>query len=339
MLKTGLGITLTGLFLSSGFSNFSLGQSRFFKDYEPLYNEDSKNDTHHKQREFAFELPRFQDRLRETYADQVESRKFKDTEGFCFDTAIGYRMTHANGENIFGTSARFALEHSDEDTHFIRGDINTIFDQGQDKDKIDFDRYSMWHEGSLRGARYFNQNQGNPESQLLFGVKGCFEAIENSPTSTEHAMTLSLMQSTAVLSGSNTFIFDIGAYGTQFELDDDVPSTKGYGREGLKLDALGVVCGASATHEFENGIVLSARARAMQKLEGNYSEYNFGAEVEVPLSLLFGESCQFWVRGTVEQRFFDLGDRADALPFNDDLFSSIEFVWRGGTRSRLTRGY
>ncbi len=270
---------------------------------------------------------------------KAKNEFFKTEEGLCFDASLGYKLTYADSEKIPGALSRIAIEHSDDINHYVRADFAALKDQRQDKDDIDFDRHSLWSEARLNSAWYPTQLKSAPGDVLRVGIRGCIEGIENSPTSVEHSLNFNLSPGFVISDKRNTLTFDVGIYNNHFELDDDIPLTQGFNRDELKLESIGLSCSTSITHRMENGTTISARARNLANVSGEYSESSVGASLEVPLSLVFGENCQFWIRATYEHRYFDLGENKQALPFDDDSFTGVEFVYRMGRRSRLSYGY
>jgi hypothetical protein len=269
----------------------------------------------------------------------IGSRAIDKDSSFCFETGIGYRISYANDEKIVGANLRIAGEYSDSHSHFLRIDGSTAVDLADDKDEIDFDRNALWFEGRLSGGAYPLDLFKDDSKVLRLGLRGCLEGQENSPTSIEHSVLMNFGPSLLFQTKKQSLNLDIGLSNNHLELDDDVPSTLGFDRADLTVSSVGISCGVGVNHFFNNGIGVGLKARHLENVSGDYSETNIGTQIEVPLSLLLGDSCKLWVRASVEQRFFDLGEKSSALPFDDEIFGGIEFIWRPGKRSPLSWGY
>jgi hypothetical protein len=269
--------------------------------------------------------------------DLIQNKLYLKEPGFCFESAIGFRMTYAYDEKVIGANARVALEHSDHDRHYIRTEFNTIKDTDRDEDVIDFDRKSLWFEGKLEGGYFFQDRVSTEFPDLRWGLKACITGQDNSPTSTEKFLSMELGPSLIYQNKNQSLRLDLGVYSNSYELDDDVPATRGFSRDELSLESAGISCQVSGTHYFDNGINASLRAKAFGNIDGDYSEFTVGSEVEVPLALILGNHCRFWIRAHVEKRFFDLGSKSEALPFDNETYGGLEVVWRWGRRSPLYR--
>lgn len=106
--------------------------------------------------------------------------------------------------------------------------------------------------------------------------------------------------------------------------------SQGFERERLELDSWGLLCSASASVDLGNDVVGHGFGKLQLEEDFSIFEHRLGAAVDLPMKFLEGKSCKPFLRVGLEHRGFDLNDQSRALDFENEMFFTLDIIFRFG---------
>ena len=209
--------------------------------------------------------------------------------------------------------------------------IRGIVDDASSKENIDEDRHSLWFSGRIEIGKFFERDEAMGRD---WGLRLRTEINENTPTSTERAISVDVLPTLRFFKDKSVTELSLGVSAFSHELDDDLPRSQGFERDRLSMDTLGLICQVNSSLDLGKNFFLNFSAKAVFDEKVNFFETRVGTSLDIPLNFLEGQTCLPYFRIGAEYRHFDLDDRSGALPFDNEVFVTADFIVRfGGSKS------